>query len=61
MAKGSKKDEATGFKTEMNWERDTKGTHVYKSEDDDAPIRSLYITKGALSDPAPKTITVTVG
>lgn len=40
--------------------RDTKGTYVYKDDAADAPIRSLYITKGAIEGDAPETITLTL-
>lgn len=44
----------------MKLGRDTKGTYVYKNEDDDAAIPSLYIKKGAIKGEAPKTITVEI-
>lgn len=49
------------MKTTLKFNRDTKNTNVYKNEDDDAPIPSLYIDKAAFKgkDP-PKTITVEI-
>lgn len=49
------------MKTILKFERDTKGTNVYKNDDDDAPIPSLYIKKTAFGkkDP-PKSITVEI-
>lgn len=40
-------------------DRDTKGTYVYKTDDREAAIRSLYITKSAVAE-APDEITVTI-
>ena len=49
------------MKTTLNFDRDTKGTNVYKNDKDDAPIPSLYIKKAAFGDKkAPKTITVEI-
>ena len=49
------------MKTILKFERETKGTNVYKNADDDAPIPSLYIKKAAFKkgDP-PKSITVEI-
>lgn len=54
MAKGNK-----GVSVTLTKDRDTKGTYVYKTDDRDAAIRSLYITKSAVSE-APDEITVTI-
>lgn len=50
------------MKVKMTKDRDTKGTYVYKAEDDskESPIRSLYITKSAVSGEAPAEITVEI-
>ena len=40
--------------------RDTPGTYVYKDDADNAPIRSLYITKSAFTGDAPESITLTI-
>lgn len=50
------------MKTTLKWERETKGTHVFKNADDDAPIPSLYVSKAAFKDATkpPKTITVVI-
>lgn len=49
------------MKTTLKFERDTKGTNVYKNDADDAPIPSLYVKKTAFKkgDP-PKTLTVEI-
>lgn len=51
--------DATLFTTKLTKSRDTKGTYVYKSDADDAPIPSLYIKKSAIKGDAPETITIT--
>lgn len=48
------------MKITMTKARDTKGTYVYKNDDDGAAIRSLYITKSAVKDEAPASITVEI-
>lgn len=49
------------MKTTLKLERDTKGTNVYKNDDENAPIPSLYIKKSAFKKgDAPKTITVEI-
>lgn len=48
------------MKIKMEKARDTKGTYVYKNDEDGAAIRSLYITKGAVSGDAPDSITVEI-
>jgi hypothetical protein len=49
------------MKTTLKFDRETKGTNVYKNGDDDAPIPSLYIKKTAFKkgDP-PKTLTIEI-
>lgn len=49
------------MKTTLKFERDTKGTNVYKNDADDAPIPSLYVKKTAFKkgDP-PKEINVEI-
>ena len=56
------KHDSRGFpvKIKMTKSRDTKGTYVYKNDDDGAAIRSLYITKSAIKDEAPAEITVDI-
>lgn len=45
----------------MHHVKDTKGTFVYASNDDDSPITQLYIRKNGSGWPTPPaTITVTV-
>lgn len=48
------------MKTTLKHERETKGTHVYKNDDPDAPIPSLYIKKSAFSKEAPATLTIDI-
>lgn len=48
------------MKVKMNLERDTKGTFVYKSEDDDAAITSVYVKKSGVKGEAPKAITLEI-
>lgn len=49
------------MKTTLKWDRETKGTHVFKNDSDDAPIPSLYIKKAAFKDKdAPKSITIDI-
>lgn len=51
------------MKTKMKLDRETKGTFVYATMDDDeksAPIRSLYISRSAIKGDAPETITVEI-
>lgn len=51
---------AEKIKTTLTKARDTKGTFVYKNDADNAPIRSLYITKSAFKGDAPEEITLTI-
>jgi len=49
------------MKTTLKLERETKGTFVFKNDEDDAPIPSLYVKKSAFKKgDAPKTITVEI-
>jgi hypothetical protein len=49
------------MKTTLKFERDTKNTNVFKNDDEDAPIPSLYISKKAFGKKdAPKSITVEI-
>lgn len=48
------------MKIEMTKARDTKGTYVYKNEEADAAIPSLYIKKSAIKGDAPEKITVEI-
>lgn len=48
------------MKIKMKLGRDTKGTFVYKNDDEDAAITSLYIKRGAVKGDAPKDITVEI-
>lgn len=46
-------------KTVLVFSKDTKNTHVFKNEEPNAPIPSLYIKKGSF-ETTPSKITVTV-
>lgn len=48
----------TPLKIKMTLAKSTKGTHVYKSEENVIP--TLYIRKAALSKEPPKSITVII-
>lgn len=49
------------MKIKMKLGRDTKGTFVYKNDDEDAAIPSLYIKKSAIKKgDAPETINVEI-
>lgn len=48
------------MKTKLKHDRETKGTHVYKNDEENAPIPSLYIKKSAFKGDAPETITVEI-
>ena len=44
----------------LNFQRSTKGTHVYTDDAPDAPIKTLYIQKEGMPTNAPSAITVTI-
>lgn len=48
------------MKTTLKFDRETKGTNVYKNDSDDAPIPSLYVKKTAFKKDPPKTLTVEI-
>lgn len=48
------------MKTTLTLSKETVNTNVYKNDEDDAPIPSLYIKKAAFKKAAPKTITVEI-
>lgn len=45
---------------EMQYMKTTMRTHVYKNEDDNAAISTLYVNKTALPRVAPESITVKI-
>ena len=47
-------------KVKLNFERDTKGTHVFSTEDKEQAVTNIYVKKGKLGDPTPHSINVTV-
>lgn len=48
------------MKVKMTKERDTKGTFVYKNNEDGAAIPSLYIKKSSVTGDPPAEITVEI-
>ena len=48
------------FNVEMELSKETKGTFVYASSEEDSAIPTLYIRKSAYPDGAPDSINVTV-
>ena len=48
------------IKLELNKIKETKGTFVYGSDKEDAPIPSVYIKKAAFPDGAPAKIKLTI-
>lgn len=48
------------MKIKLKKARDTKGTFVYKSDEENAAIPSLYIKKSAVTGEAPEEITVEI-
>ena len=45
----------------LDWVKETKNTHVYKTDDIAAPVTQLYVQKAAfVTDNVPKVITVTI-
>jgi len=45
---------------EMKHAKSTPGTHVYGCIEENTPVPTLYIKKGALPDSPPETVTVTL-
>ena len=45
---------------ELKFSKETKGTFVYKTDDENSPISSLYLMKSHMPSEAPKRVTVTV-
>ena len=45
---------------ELTLSKETKRTFVYKTDDEDSPISSLYLMKSHMPSEAPKRVTVTV-
>ena len=46
---------------ELKFDRSTKGTHVFTSEEENAPIPTLYIRKSGFENgTVPETVTVTI-
>lgn len=44
----------------MQWKKDTKWKAVFETDEATAPIKSVYVEKHWLPNPAPKQIKVTV-
>ena len=45
---------------EMKLSKSTKGTHVYTSDNDDAPIKSVYVQRNSLPKEPPGEIEITI-
>ena len=45
---------------ELTYSKETKGTFVYKSKDEDSLVTNLYLMKSHMPAEAPKKVTVTV-
>jgi hypothetical protein len=50
---------AKAITTKLTLERETKGTFVFTSDDEDAAVTTLYVRKSAM-DEAPDSITLTI-
>lgn len=50
----------TPIKVPMNFDRSTKGTHVFTAESDTAPIPTLYVRKSGFEGDPPESINVTI-
>lgn len=49
------------MKTTLKFDRETKGTNVFKNDEDNAAIPSLYVKKSAFgTKKVPETITVEI-
>lgn len=48
------------IKTVLTFDRSTKGTHVFKDDADNAPIKSVYIQRTGIEGNPPAKITITV-
>jgi hypothetical protein len=46
--------------TKLKLTKETAGTHVYKNDEDNAPIPSVYIKKAAFKKDPPKSITIKI-
>lgn len=44
----------------MNLHKETKGTFVYSADDEEAPVKTVYVAKSAFSNGAPDSITLTL-
>ena len=57
----AKKAAPKAIKVEMNFDRSTKGTHVFTATEDTAPIPTLYVRKSGFngSEP-PESVVVTI-
>jgi hypothetical protein len=52
--------EETSFEVELEFDKSTPGTHLFKDSGDNPKIPSLYVRKHAFKGAAPKSLTVTV-
>jgi hypothetical protein len=60
MAVAKKTTPKTAVKVEMDFDRSTKGTHVFTAKDDTAAIPTLYVRKSGFNGEPPESVVVTV-
>jgi hypothetical protein len=62
MAVAKKTAPKTAITVEMNFERSTKGTHVFSAKEDTAPVPTLYVRKSGFDGKVevPESIIVTI-
>ena len=48
------------IKVDMNFDRSTKGTHVFTATSDTAPVPTLYVRKSGFDGDVPDSVTVTI-
>lgn len=45
---------------ELDFERDTKGTHIFSTKADGAKVTNVYVKKGAFEGDVPSKVTLTL-
>ena len=48
------------MKVKMKLDKETKGTHVWRATEDNPPIKTIYVAKGAVKGTPPSEITVEI-
>lgn len=48
------------LKVKLTLSKSTPGTHVYSTSDAQAPVKSVYIAKSAITGEPPKEVTLTI-